>query len=91
MKLLIWQWTKPSKQDSLESAHALLQENKKIIHPKDQCSIYEFNNQDDIGKKLANAMFPNQNYQAKVAEWSNKWEEAANCSKKEEDDDMASC
>ena len=50
-------------QGSLESARALLQENEKIMHPKDQCSIYEFNNLDNVGKKLANAMFPNQNDQ----------------------------
>ena len=36
-------------------------------------------------------MFPNQNDQAKVAEWCSKWEEAANYSEKEEDDDIASC
>ena len=78
-------------QDSLESARALLQDNDKIIHQKDQCSIYEFNNLDNIGKKLANAMFPDQNDQLKVAEWSSKWEEAANYSEKEEEDDIDSC
>ena len=53
-------WNESTMYHYLESARSLLLENENIILPKDQCIMYEFKKFNNIGKKLANAMFPNQ-------------------------------